>query len=352
MSFRPGSIVRVACEHFVTYDAVEFRPGPHPNMIVGPNGTGKSTVVCAIALGLGWKPSVLGRAKDVASYVKLGHSQGWVEIELQGTESNVTIRRILFRESNTSDWMLQGVPASARQVHQAVSQFNIEVGNLCAFLPQDRVADFAAMTPSKLLQDTQHAAGHAQLSEWHAQLIDYGHQRAALDARLEQEQKEHDHLEERNAVLERDIRRYEERLDLEKRVAALQVRIVFAQYYDVKAQYDAARAKREEGKRALERLLQDQAPLERAVELANEKLEKAQVVMQTHKREADEAHTAILRLTASREELDTTLASLTEQEKQLEVHDAERHAAIEDMRTKIAEMERIIASDAVSYTHL
>ena len=83
-------------------------------MIVGPNGTGKSTVVCAIALGLGWKPSVLGRAKDVASYVKLGHSQGWVEIELQGTESNVTIRRILFRESNTSDWMLQGVPASAR----------------------------------------------------------------------------------------------------------------------------------------------------------------------------------------------------------------------------------------------
>lgn len=314
-------------------------------MIVGPNGTGKSTVVCAIALGLGWKPSVLGRAKDVASYVKLGHSQGWVEIELQGTESNVTIRRILFRESNTSDWMLQGVPASARQVHQAVSQFNIEVGNLCAFLPQDRVADFAAMTPSKLLQDTQHAAGHAQLSEWHAQLIDYGHQRAALDARLEQEQKEHDHLEERNAVLERDIRRYEERLDLEKRVAALQVRIVFAQYYDVKAQYDAARAKREEGKRALERLLQDQAPLERAVELANEKLEKAQVVMQTHKREADEAHTAILRLTASREELDTTLASLTEQEKQLEAHDAERHAAIEDMRTKIAEMERIIASD-------
>uniref|UniRef100_UPI003736D9E2 hypothetical protein n=1 Tax=Microbacterium sp. TaxID=51671 RepID=UPI003736D9E2 len=92
---------------------------------------------------------------------------------------------------------------------------------------------------------------------------------------------------------------------------------------------------------ALERLLQEQAPLERAVELANEKLEKAQVVMQTHKREADEAHTAILRLTASREELDTTLASLTEQEKQLEAHDAERHAAIEDMRTKIAEMERI-----------
>jgi ABC-type Mn2+/Zn2+ transport system ATPase subunit len=28
------------------------------NMVIGPNGTGKSTVVCAIALGLGAKPDV------------------------------------------------------------------------------------------------------------------------------------------------------------------------------------------------------------------------------------------------------------------------------------------------------
>ena len=201
--------MRVACEHFVTYDAVEFFPGPYLNMIIGPNGTGKSTVVCAIALGLGWKPSVLGRAKDVASYVKLGHSQGWVEIELQGfpAQANVVVRRVLFRESNSSDWLLDGAPATARQVNDAVSAFHIEVGNLCAFLPQDRVADFAAMTPSRLLQDTQQAAGHPALSEWHTRLMGLGHTLAALQTRLEQEQGEHDHLEERNAVLERDVRR-------------------------------------------------------------------------------------------------------------------------------------------------
>ena len=53
-----GSIVRVSLTHFVTYDSVEFRPGPNLNMIIGPNGTGKSTIVCAIALGLGGHPSV------------------------------------------------------------------------------------------------------------------------------------------------------------------------------------------------------------------------------------------------------------------------------------------------------
>lgn len=27
-------------------------------MVIGPNGTGKSTLVCAICLGLGWGPQV------------------------------------------------------------------------------------------------------------------------------------------------------------------------------------------------------------------------------------------------------------------------------------------------------
>jgi chromosome segregation ATPase len=42
----------------MTYDHVEFRPGPHLNMILGPNGTGKSTIAAGIAIGLGFPPKV------------------------------------------------------------------------------------------------------------------------------------------------------------------------------------------------------------------------------------------------------------------------------------------------------
>ena len=56
--YQPGSIVRVELANFVTYTAVEFFPGPSLNMVIGPNGTGKSTLVCAICLGLGWGPQV------------------------------------------------------------------------------------------------------------------------------------------------------------------------------------------------------------------------------------------------------------------------------------------------------
>ena len=57
-SYIPGSIVRIQLHNFVTYDFVEFRPGPYLNMIVGPNGTGKSSIACSIALGLNFPPSV------------------------------------------------------------------------------------------------------------------------------------------------------------------------------------------------------------------------------------------------------------------------------------------------------
>lgn len=43
---------------FVTYESCTFSPGPNLNMIIGPNGTGKSTIVCALALGLGWNTNV------------------------------------------------------------------------------------------------------------------------------------------------------------------------------------------------------------------------------------------------------------------------------------------------------
>jgi Mg-chelatase subunit ChlI len=56
--FKPGAIVRIKVKDFVTYTAAEFFPGPKLNMVIGPNGTGKSTLVCAICLGLGWGPVV------------------------------------------------------------------------------------------------------------------------------------------------------------------------------------------------------------------------------------------------------------------------------------------------------
>ena len=79
-------------------------------MIIGPNGTGKSTIVCAVALGLGGAPSLLGRAKNISEFVKTGEDEAMIQIELKrtGGKRNVVIQRNITKSSNASTWRMNG----------------------------------------------------------------------------------------------------------------------------------------------------------------------------------------------------------------------------------------------------
>lgn len=132
VSYVEGSIVKITLRNFVTYDYCELTPGPQLNMIIGPNGTGKSTVVCAIALGLGGAPSLLGRAKNIAEFVKTGEDEAVIQIELKrtGGKRNVVIQRKIQKTSNSTSWMLNGRSAPQKDVLKIISELNIQVDNL------------------------------------------------------------------------------------------------------------------------------------------------------------------------------------------------------------------------------
>ncbi|XP_054996590.1 structural maintenance of chromosomes protein 5 isoform X2 [Sorex araneus] len=134
--FVEGSIVRIAMENFLTYDICEVSPGPHLNMIIGANGTGKSSIVCAICLGLAGKPAFMGRADKVGFFVKRGCTKGMVEIELFRTSGNLIITREIDVAKNQSFWFINKKSTTQKVVEEQVAALNIQVGNLCQFLPQ------------------------------------------------------------------------------------------------------------------------------------------------------------------------------------------------------------------------
>lgn len=154
--YRVGSIIRVCMKNFITYDDCEVFPGPKLNVIIGPNGTGKSTMTHAICLACGGSPSSVGRSDDLRQFVKRGKEteESFCEVDILHHDSVVTVRRIINAENKGSKWMLSNKPTSQAQIKELMKSLNIDVDNLCSFMPQDKVGNFTQLTSEGILQKT------------------------------------------------------------------------------------------------------------------------------------------------------------------------------------------------------
>ncbi|KAJ4381394.1 Structural maintenance of chromosomes protein 5 [Didymella sp. IMI 355093] len=223
--FQSGSIVRVKLTNFVTYTAAEFHLGPSLNMIIGPNGTGKSTLVCAICLGLGWSSELLGRAKDVREFVKHGADEATIEIELakaEGMRANPVVQRVLRKADNKSVFFIDGKHSSMKAVMEMCKRFSIQIDNLCQFLPQDRVVEFAKMKDTERLRATLGAAAAPQMSEWHDLLKDFREQEKDLEAKRHTDSEHLKKLEALQNSTRGDLERWNQRQELATKAAALE----------------------------------------------------------------------------------------------------------------------------------
>lgn len=284
--YQPGSIVRVELKNFVTYTAVEFFPGPSLNMVIGPNGTGKSTLVCAICLGLGWGPQVslqeetvlrmdadglqhLGRAKEVSEYVKHGCQEAMIEIELakdgKRFKNNITVRCTIKRDGNRTAFSVNGKPQGKKAVIELCRSLSIQIDNLCQFLPQDKVVEFAAMTPVELLRSTQRAVASQEMIDMHEDLKDLRRKQKDIQAKNATDQEQLDNLESRQRLQEADVERMRERELIEKHIGMLEAARPFAAYRTARSAYGEARERKKAAQTELTRLEKEVEPALRAV---------------------------------------------------------------------------------------
>ncbi|KAF8428232.1 hypothetical protein EV426DRAFT_528601 [Tirmania nivea] len=284
-----GAIVRVKMLNFVTYTNVEFRPGPSLNMVIGPNGTGKSTLVCAICLGLGWSPIHLGRAKDIGAYVKHGCKEASIEIEVQGKPTdkvNPVIKRTI-TENNKSFFFINGKTATHKSVQQLMKSFSIQIDNLCQFLPQDRVAEFAALDPVNLLRETQRAAAKPEVLEWHEALQKIGKEQKTLKAQREADMSTLANLESRQRALEPDVARLRERRDVLREIEMHKRAKPFARYRVSRTVAHTAKARHKELEREFENLRRAQEPTLKKVNQKKAYRDKVSAVYKEKKRQEE-----------------------------------------------------------------
>ncbi|XP_074631225.1 structural maintenance of chromosomes protein 5-like isoform X2 [Acropora palmata] len=261
--FVDGAIVRVKMRNFVTYTDCEFKPGPHLNVVLGPNGTGKSSIVCAICLGLAGHTKLLGRATEVRDFIKHGHAQAMIEIELHNSDGrNHIITRDMYRTENRSNWKINGKSTTMKEVQELTKTLNVQIGNLCQFLPQDKVAEFAKMTQQQLLEATEKAVGPLDMFDVHQKLIDLRKLEKELEVSLRNNREHLEKLEQQNERLEQDVKRYQERERHLKKVQILEKKRPWAEYESARKLFVEMKSKKDEVKRRLEEVKRQSAPMQ------------------------------------------------------------------------------------------
>ncbi|CAM8889041.1 unnamed protein product [Rhodiola kirilowii] len=251
--FLPGNIIEIELHNFMTFDIIKCKPGPRLNLVIGPNGSGKSSIVCAIALGLGGEPQLLGRASSVAAFVKRGEESGYIKISLRGNTKEVkhTIMRKI-DVHNKSEWLLNGKSVPKKEVISVTQSFNIQVNNLTQFLPQDRVCEFAKLTPVDLLKETEKAVGDPQLPILHETLIEKSRDVSNIERKVESIRHTLNQAKEQHAEQERDVERVRQREELLLKAEAMKKKLPWLKYDLKKAEYIETKELEKEAKKKLD----------------------------------------------------------------------------------------------------
>ncbi|KAJ1510829.1 Structural maintenance of chromosomes protein 5 [Coelomomyces lativittatus] len=234
--FPKGAIISIQVLRFMVYDEATFYMHPKLNMIIGPNGTGKSTVVCAIVIGLGSSPKLTGRGNELYDYVQNGHSKAVTNIKLSmgKGEPPVFIKRVLNKIRHSNDFFINKSKSTLAQVETLMKQLNIQVDNICQFLPQEKVSSLAAMDNVQLLHEVQLAAGSENMVQQHETLKELDEEIIGLDYNLS-------HLDEKiriykakNDSIQAQYQNLQARLDLMKSLSLNTILVCTLKYEKTK----------------------------------------------------------------------------------------------------------------------
>ncbi|KAK5863491.1 hypothetical protein PBY51_000519 [Eleginops maclovinus] len=281
--FVDGSILRITMKNFLTYDNSMVHPGANLNMIVGANGTGKSSIVCAICLGLAGKTSILGRGDKIGLYVKRGCTKGFIEIELYRTGGNVVINREIHVD-NQSLWMLDGRICNQKEVEEVVKALQIQVSNLCQFLPQEKVGEFAKMSKIELLEATEKSVGPPEMYEYHCELKNFRGRERELENVVKEKASFLEKAKQRNERNKHDVNRYYEKKRHLDVIELLDKKKPWVEYETTRKQLEGVKKERDEAKKQLSALKQAHAPMLRKIDTIDNQLKpsEAQIKAKTN----------------------------------------------------------------------
>jgi chromosome segregation ATPase len=197
------------------------------------------------------------------------------------------IKRSLTRGKNSCEWHLDGKKSTDKVIQALVGRTGAQIGNLCTFLPQEKVGEFSGFDSIQLLKECEKAVGGPELFKDHETLTEMEKDLGGVERQIESKQQRVDQLQEQNKALERDRDKMEQREQHLKTVDLCKKRLLWVAFEESQTEVVAVREKRDAAVKNLQETEARLAPLKDQAKTAQAALMKQDKKVDTFTKEVD-----------------------------------------------------------------
>jgi len=208
-----------------------------------------------------------------------------------------------------SSYKLNGKDSSRVNIREFVKSLNINVDNLCQFLPQERVIEFVKMDQKTLLECTEKAAGDIDMFDNHKKIVELSKDIKKLNETNVDLNNQISTETELQARAEEELRRVEERDKFKEEIEWLEKKRPWIEYEDKRLEYTAAKDDFLQKKEELIRISKSLDPLKSEVNESR----KALIKLEANKKKAfDELKNSAKLIEPTKTKLEQCFEKITE----------------------------------------
>ncbi|MFX1542516.1 MAG: AAA family ATPase [Promethearchaeota archaeon] len=261
MSKAKVHIGSVRLKNFLSFykGVVSFDPGL--TVIIGPNGSGKTSVFHAIKFALGSNQRE-ERYSKWSDFVRHGATSAEVEVNVNnGGISHSFLRRI--DRDGIPKAYVDGKRVKAAELRNLVSSLGLDIDNTLVFMPQERINALREMNPIEVRRLVEEGTGLDEVRDRIAvQETEVAHSQHKLQAALDESRV----VERELALLKHDLARLEKKRALKKEEKDLETEVKWATLDDILAKLVELRDEIENRESGLVAVLDEQKSLETQIE--------------------------------------------------------------------------------------
>ncbi|KAI5180673.1 structural maintenance of chromosomes protein 5 [Nematocida sp. AWRm80] len=246
-------IYELSLRNIQKYKESVFRFAKGGNLIVGINGSGKSSILSGIVLALGGTPKILGKNLNVSELIRFGDVKGVIRIVLY-TEKIKEVEEIIgskltpIHEDNpnlfsitrtitggSSMYCVNKIQCQLVTVKSICAKLNIQIDTLCQILPQDKVNEFIRLSEEEQLEMTLNACA-PELIDQKNQLHQIETKAISLSNQIKTEETVLKDLREHLDKLQEESCKLKEILQRQETIKLLEGKIKWVEYKHLKLQ--------------------------------------------------------------------------------------------------------------------